>query len=75
MVFVGGTRIITSSLFFVSSLLSHFRRVLFFFVFVLFRVSFKTLNKNEVQSKFLLSVGCFFYSTTLFEDEEKKKKG
>jgi len=72
MVFVGGTRIITSSLFFVSSLLSHFRRVLFFFVFVLFRVSFKTLNKNEVkQSKFLLSVGCFFF---LFNDTFRRRR-
>jgi len=63
MVFVG-TRI--NNEFSSLSLLFFLFRVLFFFVFVLFRVSFKTLKNEVKKSKFLLCWLLFFYSTTLF---------
>ena len=61
MVFVG-TRI--NNEFSSLSLLFFLFRVLFFFVFVLFRVSFKTLKNEVKKSKFLLCWLLFLYSTT-----------
>ena len=45
-----------------------------FFVFVLFRVSCKTL-KNEVQSQNFFSVVLFLYSTTLLVRRTEEEKG
>jgi succinate dehydrogenase (ubiquinone) flavoprotein subunit len=71
MVFVG-TRI--NNEFSSLSLLFFLFRVLFFFVFVLFRVSFKTLKNEVKKSKFLLCCAFFLYSTLFYKTKRRRER-